>query len=203
MPTARHVVIAACLALRFVETPAAPLPAAQLTALERGRLLAHMEMTSGWLADEVAGLSEAQAAFRPAADAWTILEVVEHLIVVGPIYWDDLQTSLKGRPLQRSLAAGDADILWYGIDRTRRETAILPERPPRRLRDLQAGVATYRAQHAKLVDYIKETRDDLRAHLVERQACDAYQWALLISTHEQRHVLQIREIKAHSRFPKR
>jgi len=180
-----------------------PLAAGQLTALERGHLLAHLEMTSGWLADEVSGLSEAQATFRPAENAWNILEVLEHLIVVGPIYWNDLQKSLQAPPSKRSLATGDAVILWYGIDRTRRETAIPPEQPPRRLRDLQAGLAAYRAQHAKLVDYIKATKDDLRAHVVERQACDAYQWALLISTHEQRHVLQIREIKAHAGFPKR
>jgi hypothetical protein len=38
---------------------------------------------------------------------------------------------------------------------------------------------------------------------VRRQQCDAYQWALLISTHEQRHILQIREIKADPRFPKK
>jgi DinB family protein len=180
-----------------------PLAAAQLTAFERGHLLAHMEMTSGWLADEVTGLSEAQATFRPAATAWNILEVVEHLVVVGPIYWNDLQKSLQAPAPKRSLAAGDADILWYGIDRTRRETAIPPERPPGRLRDLEAGMDAYRMQHAKLVDYIRTTKDDLRAHVVERQACDAYQWALLISTHEQRHVLQIREIKAHSGYPKR
>jgi hypothetical protein len=31
----------------------------------------------------------------------------------------------------------------------------------------------------------------------------AYQWMLLISTHEQRHVLQIREIKADAKFPKK
>ena len=33
-----------------------------------------------------------------------------------------------------------------------------------------------------------------------RQRCDAYQWALLISTHEQRHVLQIREMKRSKSF---
>jgi integrase len=36
-----------------------------------------------------------------------------------------------------------------------------------------------------------------------RQGCDAYQWALLISTHEQRHILQIREIKSDPKFPKK
>ena len=40
------------------------------------------------------------------------------------------------------------------------------------------------------------------SRLVERQNCDGYQWALLISTHEQRHILQIRELKAHPEYPK-
>jgi hypothetical protein len=31
---------------------------------------------------------------------------------------------------------------------------------------------------------------------------DAFQWLLLISTHGQRHILQIREIKAAPGFPK-
>ena len=43
---------------------------------------------------------------------------------------------------------------------------------------------------------------DLRGHVVEREGCDAYQWLLLISTHDQRHILQIRETKADSKFPK-
>jgi hypothetical protein len=30
---------------------------------------------------------------------------------------------------------------------------------------------------------------------------DVYQWFLMISTHSQRHILQIREIKADPRFP--
>ena len=42
---------------------------------------------------------------------------------------------------------------------------------------------------------------DLRHRIVMRQMCDAYQWALLISTHEQRHILQIREVKADARYP--
>ena len=30
---------------------------------------------------------------------------------------------------------------------------------------------------------------------------DVYQWFLMISTHSQRHILQIREIKADPKFP--
>jgi hypothetical protein len=96
----------------------------------------------------------------------------------------------------------DADVLWYGIDRTSRETAIPTEDVKGQLRDAAAGLAAYRTQHRRLLDYVMATKDDLRRHIVRRQSCDAYQWALLISTHEQRHVLQIREIKAHARFPR-
>jgi hypothetical protein len=173
--------------------------AAPLTELERQRLVSHMEMTAGWLIDEVAGLSADQLAFRRAPDAWTILEVIDHLVVVAPIYWQDLQNALKG-PGGRKSVSTDIDILWYGIDRTNRERAI-PTEVPKGLPDLRVGLEEYRKLHARLLQYVKTTEDDLRGHIVARQDCDAYQWALLISTHEQRHILQIREIKADPKFP--
>ena len=180
----------------------ARLPAAALTATERQHLVAHLEMTAAWLADEVAGLTAAQIAFQPDTDAWSIAQVVDHLVVVEPIYWRDLQAALE-RPAGARTAMSDADVLWYGIDRTRREQAIPGERPAGDLRDMPTALATYRKHHDRLLQYIKTTSDDLRGHIVQRQGCDAYQWALLISTHEQRHVLQIREIKANPRFPKK
>jgi uncharacterized damage-inducible protein DinB len=173
--------------------------AAPMTPSERQRLVAHMDMTASWLADELSGLSQAQLTFRVASGAWTILEVLDHLVVVGPIYWQDLQVALKAP--DRKSASSDADILWYGIDRTNREKAIATE-VPKGLRDFQEGLAAYRTQHAQLLQYVKTTSDDLRSKRVERQGCDAYQWLLLISTHEQRHILQIREIKADPKFPK-
>ena len=179
---------------------AAP-PAPELTPIERQHLVAHLEMTAGWLTDEVSQLSRAQLEFRRAPGTWSILDVLDHLVMVGEIYWEDLQRAVKAGPGSRVLSSQDVDILWYGIDRTNRELAIPTETPKGQVKDLQAGLADYRKHHARLVQYIKSTKDDLRNRVVERQRCDAYQWALLISTHEQRHVLQIREIKADPKFP--
>jgi hypothetical protein len=177
--------------------------AAPLTDMERQRLIAHLDMTEHWLADEVSRLSPAQLAFQPAPDAWSILQVVDHLVVVGPIYWQDLQKAVQGPPRQPIQSGSDADILWYGIDRTDREKAIPSEVPKGQTRDLRQGLDAIRQQHARLKQYIRTTTDDLRSRVVERQGSDAYQWALLISTHEQRHILQIREIKANPKFPTR
>jgi hypothetical protein len=181
--------------LSLTSTPSA---AAPLTDLERQRLIAHLEMTASWLIDEVAGLSPAQLSFRRAPGTWTILEVVDHLNVTADIYWRDLQAALKS-PSGRQTTMTDTDILWYGIDRTDRERAI-PTEVPKGLTDIRTGLETYRTLHARLLQYVRTTQDDLRGHFVERQRCDAYQWALLITTHEQRHVLQIREIKAAAGF---
>jgi len=180
-----------------------PVPAgAQVTDLERQRLLAHLQMTASWLEDEVSGLSSEQVNFRASPNAWTILEVLDHLVVVGQIYWNDLQGAKRAES-GRAGMMNDVDVLWYGIDRTNRETALRTEEPSRKLRDVATGVADYRRQHARLLEYVRTTRDDLRRRFVERQNSDAYQWALLISTHDQRHILQIREIKSHPKFPKR
>jgi hypothetical protein len=182
---------------------AASAGAVQLTDRDRQRLVAHLEMTGRWFVDEVTGLTLAQLAFKRTPDEWSIAQVIDHLLVVGPIYWDDLHAALKSPAGSRRSANSDADILWYGIDRTFREKAIPTEVPTGRVRDLTSALAEYRKNHERLLDYIKTTKDDLRAHVVARQGSDAYQWALLISTHEQRHVLQIREIKSAKAFPRK
>jgi hypothetical protein len=182
---------------------AGAIKAAPLTTTERQHLVAHLEMTAAWLSDELDGLTPAQANFRRQPEAWTIAEVLDHLVVVAPIYWQDLQSALKQPRGAGRSAMADADVLWYGIDRTNREKAIPSERPGGQPPGLKAGLEVYRKHHERLLQYIKKTDDDLREHIVQRQACDAYQWALLISTHEQRHILQIREIKTDPGFPKK
>ena len=52
-------------------------------------------------------------------------------------------------------------------------------------------------------EYAKSTQEDLRSHALIDGNMDVYQWFLMISTHSQRHILQIREIKAHASYPAR
>ena len=74
-----------------------PTVSASMTDLERRHLVAHLEMTASWLVDEVSGLSGAQYEFRRAPEAWTIAEIVEHLVVVAPIYWQDCNERSRNR----------------------------------------------------------------------------------------------------------
>lgn len=43
-----------------------------------------------------------------------------------------------------------------------------------------------------MLQYAKQTQDDLRSRRLLEGNMDVYQWFLMISTHSQRHILQIR-----------
>ncbi len=189
--------------LGAVVFPVACASAASMTMRERQHLVAHLEMTAAWLPDEVSGLSPGQLQFRSAPGVWNILDVVEHLTIANPIYWRQFHEAMKRPAGHFTPANTDENLLWYGIDRTHREKAIPSEDVKGRLRDLPAALNSLRRLNREMVEYARTTDDDLRGHFVERQRSDAYQWLLLISTHVQRHILQIREIKANPKFPKR
>jgi hypothetical protein len=168
---------------------------------DRQRLLAHLEMTESWLVSEVDGLSDEQLRFRRAPDAWNIMDVVEHLAIAEPQYWKNLQDSMKQPETTVKPEATDAAILWYGIDRTNRQKTGEARVPKGRWNTVKDSLGEFRKLRATMRDYATTTKDGLRARRLLEGNMDVYQWFLMISSHSQRHILQIREIKAHPHYP--
>ena len=179
-------------------------PLAQgLSAGDRQRLLAHLEMTESWLVSELEGLTPEQLKFRMAPESWSVIDVVEHLAIAEPQYWQQVLHSMKQPPAKEKPEATDAAILWYGIDRTTRQTTGEARVPKGKWNDVRESLAEFRKLRATMRDYAAKTTEDLRSRRLLEGNMDVYQWCLMISTHSQRHILQIREIKAHSSYPKR
>jgi hypothetical protein len=173
-----------------------------LKDIDRERLLAHFEMTENWLVSELHGLSTAQLKFKMTPESWSIMDVVEHLAIAEPQYWERVQDSLKQPPTTEKLPGTDTDILWYGIDRTVRQKTGEARVPTGKWSSVTESLAEFRKLRATMKDYAKTTKEDLRSHKTLDGNIDVYQWFLMISTHSQRHILQIREIKAHPNYPK-
>ena len=185
---------------------AAPLLAAPMTNQDREHLLVHFEMTTQMVAEQVHGLSPAQLEYKASPDRWSIREVVSHLAVAEPDYWRDIQKALKAAPDMKGKksSATDADILWYGIDRVVHTKTGGGHEKVDTYKDLGEALGKFQALRATLIDYIKTTRDDMRAHSFgDREVIDSWQWMLEISTHAERHIQQIREIKNDPNFPKK
>jgi hypothetical protein len=181
---------------------AAPLAGDELTPGDRQRLVAHLEMTESWLVSEVSGLSPAQLTYRMTPDSWSVTDVVEHLAIAEPQYWKQLQDSLKQPASGEKIEATDAGILWYGIDRTNRQRTGEARVPHGTFKDLAGSLGAFRKLRAEMMQVAKTSKDDMRGRKLLEGNMSVYQWFLMISTHSQRHILQIREIRAHAGFPR-
>jgi hypothetical protein len=112
--------------------------------------------------------------------------------------------SAAGAPMSKvEREPNDEDVLWYGIDRVHHEKTEPNKEPTGQLSEIHQGLERFRKLHEIMLDYARTTDDDLRGHAMPEWGTDAYQCLLGISTHDQRHILQIREIKADSAFPKK
>jgi uncharacterized damage-inducible protein DinB len=178
--------------------------AGPMTAGERQRLLAHLAMTEDWLVGELAGLSYAQLTFKMTPDSWSIKDVVEHLAIAEPQYWTNLESSMK-EPVKEGWKpqATDEQMLWYGIDRTNRQRTGEARVPHGQFSTAQDALASFRKLRRTMVDLAKRSEEDFRGRPFMGGGQDVYQWYLMISTHSQRHILQIREIKADPKYPKK
>jgi hypothetical protein len=160
-------------------------------------------MTENWLVSEIDGLSDAQLKFRMTPESWSIMDVVEHLAVAEPQYWTQLLESLRAPAGAVKPEATDAGILWYGIDRTNRQRTGEARVPNGRYDKVDRSLAEFRTLRKTMKEMATSTQEDLRGRLLKGGNMDVYQWYLMISTHSQRHILQVREIKAHAGYPKK
>ena len=199
----RQAFVAALLVAATVVAPARA-AAGPMTAGERQRLLAHLEMTEAWLASEVDGLSDAQLTFKMTPESWSIKDVAEHLAIAEPRYWANFETSLK-TPVKAGWKpeATDEGMLWFGIDRTNRQRTGDARVPHGAFAGAKESLASFQKLRATMLAFAKTAQDDLRGRSYMGGSQDLYQWLLMISTHAQRHILQIREIKAHPGYPKK
>jgi len=181
--------------------------AAPMSDTDRRHLLVHFEMTTQMVAEQVRGLSPAQLEYKASPDRWSIREVVSHLAVAEPDYWREIQAALKKAPDMsgKKSVATDADIMWYGIDRVVHTKTGGGHEKVDTYKDMDVALGKFQTLRATMIDYIKTTQDDLRGHSFGEygEVIDCWQWMLEISTHAERHINQIREIKNDPGFPKK
>jgi hypothetical protein len=207
MPTrlARVTIVAT---LAAVLMPAAPLGARDITAEERAKLVKFLTTGRDQVLAEAENLTDAQWNFKQGPDRWSVGEVVEHLALAEPALFALQQKMLQGpkaTPEQLAEAKGlDDKIVQRVEDRTQKATAPEPIRPGK-LGDRKQVIAAFKEQRGNTLKYAGTTKDDLRAYVAASpvfKTVDAYQWLLFIGAHNNRHLAQLREVKADPNFPK-
>lgn len=160
------------------------------------------------LCEQVKGLTEAQLAFRPAPDKWSIGEILDHLCLAEQSISRTLSKILQvaaGRGLIGE--ASSLEAMPHRIDlETYNQAATAPDSvrpsPERPLDQLLASLQESRARLlmvASRVDGRMVTKVAIRH--IQLGELDFYQWLALEAAHESKHLAQISRIKSHPSYP--
>lgn len=175
------------------------------TSADKSRAAQYLARTCDDLNAAIHGLSEEQWHFKPAADKWSIGEVVEHLTIA-----EERVQGLIGR-------LGDAQPAEAGRDDAQVDDFIVANVPERANKfvappilqptgnltpqQLLVRFALLRSQSLRLLDSSPHLRGRTFPHPVFGP-WDGYQWLLGTAAHTARHLAQIAEVKAHPAFPR-
>ena len=179
-----------------------------LSKKERKFAADHMKNTKMALQDAVKGLSSAQLNYKVAADKWSVKECVYHIAISEKNLWEMLETSMKAPATpekKKDLKVTDDQVIKMIEDRTNKVKTFAPFEPQNTpYKSLDEALNDFRTTRAGHIKYIKATSEDLRNHFVQMPfgLLDCYQLCLMISSHTNRHIQQLNEVRADSGFPK-
>ena len=179
-----------------------------LSKKERKFAAEHMKNTKVELHDAIKGLSAAQLTYKISADKWSVQECIYHIAISEKTLWTMLETSMKAGPTpekKKDLKVTDEEVIKMTEDRTNKVKTFSPLEPQNTpYRSLEEAMNDFKTTRAAHIKYIKATSEDLRNHFVQMPfgLLDCYQLCLLISSHTDRHVQQLNEVKTAAGFPK-
>lgn len=180
---------------------------AEMSTQEREKIVTYLTTTRDQVLAEAAALSDAQWSFKAAPDRWSVGEVVEHLALAEPIIFDLQQKVMAGAAatpeLLKAAQGRDAFVLKMIPDRTKKAQAPEPLQPGTKIGARGEVLAAFKTRREKTLEYAGTTTADLRARVGDSAVgpLDGYQWLLFIGAHTERHLAQLREVKADPKFP--
>ena len=179
-----------------------------LSKKERKFAAEHMKSTKTELQDAIKGLSAAQLTYKASADKWSVQECVYHIAASEKTLWAMLEASMKAGPTpekKKDLKFTDEQVIKMLEDRTNKKktsSTLDPQNTP--YKSVDEAMNDFKTSRAAHIKYIKATSEDLRNHFVQMPfgMIDCYQLCLMISSHSNRHVQQLNEVKTDTGFPK-
>lgn len=180
-----------------------------ITQQERKFATDFLTKTEDSLLAAVKGLSKAQLQFKAAPDRWSIEDCMKHIAMAegGLKHVIDSVVSTEATPDKRNdIKATDEQVIMMISDRSHKMQApefLKPENTP--YKSFGEAEEAFKKEHQDLINFVGSTDKDLRNHVVVLPfgSFDTYQMVLFTGSHTKRHTLQILEVKADPKFPKK
>lgn len=180
---------------------------AQMTKEERSEASRYMLETSDELAKIIHKLSDEQLNFKPDAETWSVAECVKHIAISENFIWQIMDGALKTEPdpsKRSEVQVTDEQVKMFLEDRSQKVKTFPNLEPQNKTTSTKQTLKDFRASRKNHISFVRKTQEDLRNRYYEFPfgKTDVYQVLLFLSAHTRRHTKQIKELMAHSDFPK-
>jgi len=179
-----------------------------MEATERSSVLEHLAANRERVRRAVDGLSAGQREFRSAEDRWSVIDCLEHIVLVENHILKTIERVLETSPdpaKQADVRRKDRAVLELVPDRATRVKGPPSMLPQRRWPDFEESLRQFESTRERSIEFATKTQADLRNHFFPHPILgdlDCYQWLLLLATHSERHVRQMEEVMAEPGFPR-
>ena len=194
------------LCLCIVADAQPPKTAVVFTEKDREFALKYMNDTRDDFVKQLTGLSDTQLNFRSAPGRWTIGEIAEHIIVVenalmGMFNAPNAKTTLKCEDVPR---IADTALILAITNRQQKFQAPEQVRPNGRWKTREELLSNFEKTRAATIEHLSTNKADLRSTFIQSPmgSIDSLQGLLFLTGHSDRHLLQLKEVKADPKYPK-
>jgi hypothetical protein len=168
-----------------------------MESAERENLRAQLEAGRAALAGAISGLSEQDAARRPAEGKWSVLDCVEHLAIVEEYLLSQVESASPGTEMVNP--AREEKIRRRAPDRSFAVQSPEMALPRGRFATLAEAMDRFLKARARTLCFLDDCSSDLRSQftthpLIGKANCQ--EMFLMIAMHPLRHSQQIAEIRA-------
>lgn len=187
------------------------------TGQDRTLLVAGLQRTQRAVFVETQTLTPEQWNFREKSGRWSIAEIVEHLVIHDEFTANEVWGCLNQPPSERFVpdaAGNDTVFLAYADDPLKADAGGLT--PYGKFCDPAHTLVAYGKVGSNLLGLVKTSDKDFRKHFAFRNfqpdghlsqaekynVRDMHQRVLTVIAHTDRHLKQLRAVKAHTDYPK-
>jgi len=165
---------------------------------EQTEIVQNLERSREEFLHAVAGITESQAKARPDPERWSVLDCVEHVIIVEERFLSRLEAAEK-RDAPLIDKGKEATLMARVPDRSVRAKSPEAAVPGGRFATLEQALEQFNAGRTRSIRFAEDRWDDLYCLAGEHPRfgqLNGVEFMIIIAGHSRRHGEQIRETRA-------
>ena len=178
------------------------------TEADRKNLLDNLIRSKQEIMDETKNLTIEQWTFKESPDRWNINQIVEHIALWELLFTHEISRALAKEP-DPTFTHYAPDSVFYDQDTKGlfQNNALEYTKPfsfaiPLGNNEGKNNVIWLTTMRNESIDYLKKENKNIRLQYDYCSGSNVHQYYIMIFSHTDRHLRQIRKVKAHPNYPK-